>query len=396
MAHDVFISHSNIDRAVAHAACATFEQNGIRCWIAPRDVPAGSEWAEAIIDAIEKAKVMVLIFSTHSNESRQVRREIELAVSRGITIMPLRMEKIEPTRSMAYYMAGVHWIDALSPPLDKHFRQMVEWIRPHVGGRAQPEPPPRAEPKPAQAEKPKAGAAAFAPMDAAHIIDGARDMRRDGRVAESIAAYRQVIARIGEPQGGMNNMLALALGGLALSHEALEQWTEALAAYEELLRRYRNTSEPYLRERVAMALVNRGFPLNESKRYLEALESYDEFTQRFGTAKEEVLVGLQGRVAHNRGIVLSDMGRNQDAIGAYDAAARRYEGSTDPALAEIVAMSIYNRSVILNNMDRVKEAIGGCDDIIRRYASHPHADLKRQVEMAREFRDKMRAEVGRR
>ena len=77
------------------------------------------------ITAIEGARVMVLIFSSSANESRQVRREIELAVSRGLTIMPLRLEQIEPTRSMAYYMAGVHWIEALTPPLDTHFKKVV-------------------------------------------------------------------------------------------------------------------------------------------------------------------------------------------------------------------------------------------------------------------------------
>jgi len=45
----------------------------------------------------------------------------ELAVSRGLTIMPLRLEQIQPTKSMAYYMAGVHWIDAISPPPNQRF-----------------------------------------------------------------------------------------------------------------------------------------------------------------------------------------------------------------------------------------------------------------------------------
>ena len=51
---------------------------------------------------------------------------VQLAVSRGLTIMPLRLEQIEPTRSMAYYMAGVHWIDALTLPLEGHFKRMVK------------------------------------------------------------------------------------------------------------------------------------------------------------------------------------------------------------------------------------------------------------------------------
>src|SRR5690349_17742505 len=141
MPHNVFISYSSIDKKAAFAACATFEAAKIRCWIAPRDVAAGAEWAEEIINAIETARIMVLIFSANSNESRQVKREIELAVSRGLTIMPLRLEQIQPTKSMAYYMAGVHWIDAISPPLEAHLRKMVEWIKPQLAGGSAPEPP---------------------------------------------------------------------------------------------------------------------------------------------------------------------------------------------------------------------------------------------------------------
>ena len=38
------------------------ESNGVRCWIAPRDVTPGMEWSECIIDAIEECRVMVLVF----------------------------------------------------------------------------------------------------------------------------------------------------------------------------------------------------------------------------------------------------------------------------------------------------------------------------------------------
>jgi hypothetical protein len=63
LAHDVFISYSHIDKSAADAACATLEAVGIRCWIAPRDISPGAEWGETIIDAINSARVMVLIFS---------------------------------------------------------------------------------------------------------------------------------------------------------------------------------------------------------------------------------------------------------------------------------------------------------------------------------------------
>jgi hypothetical protein len=41
MEFDVFISYSHQDKPTADAACATLEAEGIRCWIAPRDVAPG-------------------------------------------------------------------------------------------------------------------------------------------------------------------------------------------------------------------------------------------------------------------------------------------------------------------------------------------------------------------
>ena len=129
MAHDAFISYSSRDKTTADAACAALEAAGIRCWIAPRDITPGAEWGEAIIDAIGQARVLVLVFSTYANESPQIRREVERAVHKGIPIVPLRIEDIAPTRSLEYFIGTVHWLDALTPPLEAHLRKLVEAAR---------------------------------------------------------------------------------------------------------------------------------------------------------------------------------------------------------------------------------------------------------------------------
>jgi hypothetical protein len=59
-----------------------------------------------MVDAIDYSAVMVLIFSSNANESRQIRREAEHAVSKGVTIVPVRIDQAEPMRSLAYFMAG--------------------------------------------------------------------------------------------------------------------------------------------------------------------------------------------------------------------------------------------------------------------------------------------------
>jgi tetratricopeptide (TPR) repeat protein len=146
MAHDVFISHSSKDKLAADAACAVLEREGLRCWIAPRDIVPGAEWSASIADAIAEVKVFVLLFSQHANESRQIQREVELAVSRGIPIIPVRLEQVAPARSLEFFISSQHWLDAFSPPLQRHLAYLAQIIRSLMGGATEetpwPQPPP--------------------------------------------------------------------------------------------------------------------------------------------------------------------------------------------------------------------------------------------------------------
>ena len=79
MAHDVFLSYSSADRLTADAVVAGLEAQGVRCWIAPRDIPAGTEYGQEIIEAVKGCRVCVVIFSASANASPHVRREHEIA-----------------------------------------------------------------------------------------------------------------------------------------------------------------------------------------------------------------------------------------------------------------------------------------------------------------------------
>jgi sugar lactone lactonase YvrE len=126
---DVFISYSNKDRNVANAVCATLEGRKIRCWIAPRDVGYGKDWPSAIIEALNKSRIFVLVFSDSSNKSRQTMREVERAVNKGMPIIPFRIEDVEPTGGMALLISIPHWLDAITPPLEKHLQKLADTIQ---------------------------------------------------------------------------------------------------------------------------------------------------------------------------------------------------------------------------------------------------------------------------
>src|SRR6202142_36724 len=125
---DVFISYASADKTVADAACARLESAGIRCWIAPRDVVAGRPYGEAIIDAIREAKVMVLVFSSNANFSDHIPKEVERAVSNGVAILPFRIQNVAPGKSLDYFIGSVHWLDAMTPPMEKHLDSLAQTV----------------------------------------------------------------------------------------------------------------------------------------------------------------------------------------------------------------------------------------------------------------------------
>jgi hypothetical protein len=154
MAHDVFISYSHVDKATADATCATLERNGIRCWIAPRDILPGDEYGAAIVRAIDHCRAVILIFSASANQSPQIRREVERAIAAGVPLIPVRIEEVVPTESLAYFMSAVHWLDALTPPLEAHLQRLAQSVQALLQltpGKTQPAPERRAEepPRPA-------------------------------------------------------------------------------------------------------------------------------------------------------------------------------------------------------------------------------------------------------
>jgi len=129
MDFDVFISYSSRDKPTADAGCAVLEGAGIRCWMAPRDIVPGSEYGAAIVDAIDHCRAVVLFFSSDANVSPQIHREVERAVKRGVPIVPMRIDDSVPTASMAYFMESVHWLDAITPPVEQHLRRLAEALK---------------------------------------------------------------------------------------------------------------------------------------------------------------------------------------------------------------------------------------------------------------------------
>ena len=125
----VFITYSHNDTEQANAVCSRLESGNIQCWIAPRDISPSKDWAEEIIDAINSVDVMVLVFSSHSNTSPQVRREVERAVHKGLNVLTFRLEDVKPSKSLEYFISTQHWLDASFGPFDQHLDMLYSCVK---------------------------------------------------------------------------------------------------------------------------------------------------------------------------------------------------------------------------------------------------------------------------
>jgi WD40 repeat protein len=186
MAHDVFVSHSAKDKTTADAVCAKLESHGIRCWIAPRDILPGHDWGGSIIKAINGARAMVLVFSKNANASPQIKREVERAVSKGVSVIPLRIENVLPSETLEFFISTPHWLDAFTPPLERHLEYLAEVVQKIIGGPEQPSPLPEDDAQ----EKAEAEAARVAEEKRAAAELTELKLAEEKRTAEAAEAAR--------------------------------------------------------------------------------------------------------------------------------------------------------------------------------------------------------------
>jgi hypothetical protein len=129
MAHEVFISHAYKDKGIANAICAKLESAEVRCWIAPRNILTGEDWAKAIRKAIGSSRIVVLVFSENANTATHIEREIANAFYTGRVIMPFRLDDAIPRRNFLSYLDSAHWFDSVNPPAEQNLHAFTARVK---------------------------------------------------------------------------------------------------------------------------------------------------------------------------------------------------------------------------------------------------------------------------
>jgi hypothetical protein len=129
MSKRIFVSYSSPDAQKANLIREALEDHDISCWIAPRDLSAGTQWGAGIVQAIQSSEAVVVVFSDAANRSPQVAREMELAVSNRKPLVPIRVADAMPTDDMQYFLGVSHWFNAYAMPIEAYLPDIVTAVK---------------------------------------------------------------------------------------------------------------------------------------------------------------------------------------------------------------------------------------------------------------------------
>ncbi|MFH1076993.1 MAG: toll/interleukin-1 receptor domain-containing protein, partial [Pseudomonadota bacterium] len=125
---EVFISYSTKNSELAQFLCNQLEGSGAACWISPRDIPSGQNWANSIVNGITDAKLTLLLVSEASLASEEVAKEIDLANGMRKTMLPVRIENVTLKGAFLYHLSNKQSVDALGDDKFTRFNSTTETV----------------------------------------------------------------------------------------------------------------------------------------------------------------------------------------------------------------------------------------------------------------------------
>lgn len=92
-----FISYASKDQDFADRLYTDLQASGVRCWFAPKDIPIGAKFRDAIDEGIRERERVILILSKYAVSSRWVEKEVETTFEeeerrRNLVLFPIRLD----------------------------------------------------------------------------------------------------------------------------------------------------------------------------------------------------------------------------------------------------------------------------------------------------------------
>lgn len=201
MGHTVFLSHASSDANQADLLLSVLESDSppISCWIAPRDVPPGTRYAEGILQGIQECSVFLVLYSHAAEGSFHVMNEIQEAASRGRKILLVRMDDANPhdNRSISIFLGSHQWLDASDRPFFTYLGDVLDVVRALMPAEASPQ---RGVKTPGSGQR-----AIGVEVTRTHVLADIVDLENPDGSADSSNVY---ISELG-PNGSIRSLLEL-------------------------------------------------------------------------------------------------------------------------------------------------------------------------------------------
>jgi len=112
---EVFVSYSRNDKDRVLELSGKLRAAGVSLWLDTSGIDGATLWGEQIVNALESAKVLLLMLSESAVRSDNVAKEVMLVSERKGHILPVHLEPTPIPSSLKYQLAGIQHVEYFDP-----------------------------------------------------------------------------------------------------------------------------------------------------------------------------------------------------------------------------------------------------------------------------------------
>ncbi len=204
-----------------------------------------------------------------------------------------------------------------------------------------------------------------------------------GEFDAALAAYDDLVKRFGDSDAlELQIPVSKALFNKGITHARLGAHEAALTAYDDLVKRYGASNVPELQVPVSTALLNKGFTHDQRGEQEAALAAYDDLVEHYSASDALELQVPVSKALLNKGITHGRLGAHEAALAAYDDLLARYGASNVPELQVPVSKALLNKGVTHGQRGEQEAALAAYDDLLARYGASNVPELQVPVSNA--------------
>ena len=122
---DVFISYSREDKDRVLELAARLRGAGVSVWIDQGGIDGATLWGEEIVNALDRAKVLLLALTASAARSHNVSKEVVLVSERKGQILPVDLEPTTVPPGLKYALAGIQHIEYYAGDPDQNLKSIL-------------------------------------------------------------------------------------------------------------------------------------------------------------------------------------------------------------------------------------------------------------------------------